>query len=98
VFSAGLVALDLQSSWAESRILPIIDRRVTFSIKPRASQQTSRPKTGPYDERPGYSQNPELTGKLRNAGLAEALGKYIEPAVRVQREGVHKYFGGIVFL
>jgi membrane peptidoglycan carboxypeptidase len=70
VFSAGLVALDLQSSWAESRILPIIDRRATFSIKPGASRQQDRPtKTGPYDERLGYSQNLELIGKLQKAGF-----------------------------
>lgn len=68
-FLSGLIALDLKSSWAESRILSIMARQEAFSMKPGPGHLLDRRGNGPYDERLGYSRLPELIGRLNTAGF-----------------------------
>ncbi len=65
----GLIALDLQSSWAESCILSIVARHAAFLVKPGPSRTPDRSAAGPYDERLGYSEEPRLIAALSAAGF-----------------------------
>lgn len=65
----ALIALDLKSSLAESLILSMLARREAFSIKPGPVHKLDSPGKGPYDERLGYSELPELIARLKAAGF-----------------------------
>jgi membrane peptidoglycan carboxypeptidase len=60
--------LELRSSWIESRLFSMIDRRVTFSLKAGPSSDLQRPSPGPYDQRLGFSNLADLVARLRKNG------------------------------
>lgn len=66
---SGLIALDMRSSWAESRILSVVARRAAYSVQPGPSHTLDRPADGPYDERLGYAHLPRLIAELQSAGF-----------------------------
>ncbi len=69
VLLSALTLLEVRSSWAESRILSIVARQETFSIRPGPSHALDRPGRGPYDERLGYSRLPGFIARLEAAGF-----------------------------
>lgn len=72
VILGALVALEMRSGWAESRILSMVARRAVFSVAQGPSPTLDRPGTGPYDERLGYARLPGLVERLRNSGFQVA--------------------------
>ena len=63
-FAARLVDSELRSSQWQARHLSELDRELTFKLEPGASTAIRFPKTGPYDERFGYSKIPAFTQYL----------------------------------
>ena len=63
-FAAQLVNSELRSSQWQARHLSELDRELTFKLEPGASTAIRFPKTGPYDERLGYSKIPAFTQYL----------------------------------
>ncbi|WP_343216021.1 transglycosylase domain-containing protein [Collimonas antrihumi] len=63
-FVARLVNSELRSSQWQARHLSELDRELTFKLEPGASTAIRFPKTGPYDERLGYSKIPAFTQYL----------------------------------
>lgn len=65
----ALVGLELRTSWLESRLLAAIDRRISFSRAPGASDTIQYSGAGPYDQRLGYLRMPALLSHLEAAGF-----------------------------
>ena len=65
---AGIVALELQTSWLQSQVFVAAARRMTFWVEPSASTAIRYPEAGPYDERLGYSRLPTFLNRLQQSG------------------------------
>src|SRR5258708_39943692 len=65
----GLLGLELQSSWLESRLLAAIAKRISFSRGPGASDAIHYSGAGPYDNRLGYLRMPHFLNHLKVAGF-----------------------------
>jgi membrane peptidoglycan carboxypeptidase len=65
----GLLGLELQSSWLESRVLSAIARKISFSRGPGASDAVHYSGAGPYDKRLGYLRLPDFLNHLKAAGF-----------------------------
>lgn len=66
----ALAAIELRSSWLQSRILAAISHRMTFSVLPGPSESIRYTRSGPYDERLGYSRIPEFVERTESRGYA----------------------------
>jgi membrane peptidoglycan carboxypeptidase len=66
---AELIALELRSSWVESRVLSAIAGKLTFSLGQGASDGIQYSNSGPYDERLGYSRLSDFLTQLEAAGF-----------------------------
>ena len=75
----GLLGLELQSSWLESRLLAAIAKRISFSRGPGASDAIHYSGAGPYDKRLGYLRLPDFLNHLKAAGFR------LEAQARVSR-------------
>ncbi len=64
----ALAAIELRSSWLQSRILTAISHRMTFSVLPGPSESIRYTRSGPYDERLGYSRIPEFIERTESQG------------------------------
>lgn len=64
----ALTAIELRSSWLQSRILTAISRRMTFAVLPGRSESIRYTRSGPYDERLGYSRIPEFVQRTESRG------------------------------
>ncbi|WP_329956058.1 transglycosylase domain-containing protein [Collimonas silvisoli] len=64
VFAARLVNNEMRSSQWQARHLSELGRELTFKLELGASDAIRFPKTGPYDERLGYSKIPAFTQYL----------------------------------
>jgi membrane peptidoglycan carboxypeptidase len=61
-----LVTIEVSTSWFEACVFSAIDRRVTFSLQPGASQAMIKPAEGPYDQRLGLTQLAKFTDRLES--------------------------------
>jgi len=59
-------ALELHSSWLQSHILTAISRRMTYSVRPGPSESIRYTRSGPYDERLGYSRIPDFVERSKS--------------------------------
>ena len=59
-----LIAGELQSSKLQARYLADYAAKLTFKLEPGPSQAIRFPKTGPFDERLGYTQIPAFLSRL----------------------------------
>ncbi len=64
----GLGAVEAQTSYLQSRLLALVAREATFSVKPGAAETLVPAANGPYDQRLGYSQIPRFVSRLQSAG------------------------------
>ncbi|MBS1854247.1 MAG: transglycosylase domain-containing protein [Acidobacteria bacterium] len=60
----AVLALELHTSWIQSKILSALARRLTFVVKPGAGPDIRYPASGPYDRRAGYSALPFFLDRL----------------------------------
>lgn len=67
VVGIGLVAWELNDSLVQSRLFASIASDATFAVEPGASADFWLPRSGPYDERLGYSRLQEMLPRLSNA-------------------------------
>jgi hypothetical protein len=58
-----LATLELRSSFLQSHILTAISRRMTYSVLPGPSESIRFTRSGPYDERLGYSRIADFVGR-----------------------------------
>ena len=64
----AFAATELRSSWLQSRILTAISQRMTFAVLPGGSKSIRYTRSGPYDERLGYSSIPEFVQRTESRG------------------------------
>lgn len=65
---AGLLTLELQSSWLEAHTLSTVAGSLRFSVARGPSDAIHFPHTGPYDHRLGYAELPQFVGRLNAEG------------------------------
>lgn len=58
--------LEIHSSWLQSHILTVISRRMTYSVLPGPSESIRYKRSGPYDERLGYSRIPDFVQRSKS--------------------------------
>ncbi len=59
---------EVRSSWIQSRILTAISHRMTFSVLPGRNESIRYTRSGPYDERLGYSRIPQFVQRTESRG------------------------------
>ena len=59
-----LVSTEMQTSWLQARYLSELATELKFNVGAGPSDAIRFPRSGPYDERLGYSQIPEFTKRL----------------------------------
>lgn len=62
-----LAAIELNSSWLQSRVLATLATRLHFHVGKGPSASYPTAPTGPYDLRMGYSQIPSMVSRLGNS-------------------------------
>lgn len=65
-----LATLELRSSFLQSHILTAITRRMTYSVLPGPSESIRYTRSGPYDERLGYSRIPDFVERSKSQDFA----------------------------
>jgi membrane peptidoglycan carboxypeptidase len=66
---AGVLAVEVHTSWFESKVFSAAARRLTFSLQPGSNQNIRYPHSGPYDRRLGYAELPAFLDRLKKSGL-----------------------------
>ena len=90
---ASLAAVEMKTSWAESRLLARLARKLTFTLDAGASNRIYYPDAGPYDRRLGYAMLPAWIHRLEKAGYAvERQARVSESAMRLARFGVYPIY------
>ncbi len=67
---AAIVALELQTSWLQSKLFSAVAQRMTFSVAPGPSPTIRYPRAAPYDSRLGYANLPGFLARLQDNGFA----------------------------
>jgi len=67
---SALAVWEVRTSWIQAHILASTAHRMTFALSPGASPDIRFPKSGPYDERLGYSRLPLYVERLAKQGYA----------------------------
>ena len=76
-----LGALELQTSWLQSRLFSSWARKLTYSIEPGAAPDFRHPHSGPYDIRLGHSLLAAHIGALTGHGFAIESQARLSPAM-----------------
>ncbi len=88
VVLAGLGAVELRTSWLQSKILAGAVRRVTYTVEAGRSPSIRFPAGGPYDRRLGYAMQPEFVERLGGSGFdVEAQARWSPLAARLADAG-----------
>ena len=66
---AGLVTVEVQTSWLESHVFSVIATRATFFLGRGPAKVLPTAGDGPFDLRLGYRQLPELVARLEKRGF-----------------------------
>ena len=72
ITALALVLIEFRSSWLQSLVFSAIAHRMTFAPASGPSGAIRYPRTGPYDERLGYSRIPEFIERTRHQGYGIA--------------------------
>ncbi|HSW19476.1 MAG TPA: transglycosylase domain-containing protein, partial [Ramlibacter sp.] len=86
VLVVAVVAWEIQTSTLQARFFPAWARELRFELQPGASPGNAYPRSGPFDERVGYSRIPEWIARLSaneysvttQARQADALARHIQ--------------------
>ena len=90
---ASLAAVEMKTSWAESRVLARMARKLTFTVAAGPSDRISFPDAGPYDRRLGYAMLPAWIHRLENEGyVIEQQARVSESAMRLARFGIYPIY------
>jgi membrane peptidoglycan carboxypeptidase len=93
------LAWESDTSRLQARALTRIAERATFTVEPGASRQIVFPRSGPYDERLGYTRIPDYVRRLTGAGyeveaqarfsptMLELAGMGLSPIYREKNHG-----------
>ncbi len=88
-----LAISELRSSWLQSRILTAISHRMTFAVLPGCGESIHSTRSGPYDERLGYSRIPEFVQRTESRGYAiEAQARPSRMYVALSDLGVYPIY------
>src|SRR6516225_9690015 len=60
----GALAVEIHTSWFQSKLLSAVATRLTFSVQRGSSPRVDYPNSGPYDARFGYSDLREYLDRL----------------------------------
>ena len=86
---AGVVGLELQTSWLQSKIFAAAARRITYSVEPGPSPSIRYPRAAPYDQRLGYAKLPEFLPRLNDAGFdIQAQARSSEFLIKLMEWGI----------
>lgn len=66
---AAMVAVEMRTSWLQSRLLSAMARRSTFELKAGPNPAIRFPSSGPYDYRLGHASLPAFQERLRAQGF-----------------------------
>lgn len=69
---AALAIAEIKTSWLQSRILAAFARGLTYTVAPGANPSLRFPKTGPYNEKLGYTRIPVFVRHLSKSGYEVA--------------------------
>lgn len=91
--ACALMLLELRSSWLQSRVFFAIASRATFQVLPGPSGRIHFTRTGPYDERLGYSRVPDFLRRAGSAGYAvEAQARGSDLSLTLANLGVYPIY------
>lgn len=65
---AALAIAEIKTSWLQSRILAAFARGLTYTVAPGANPSLRFPKSGPYNEKLGYTAIPSFVRHLSRSG------------------------------
>ncbi len=86
---AGLVTLELQTSWLQSHVLSAVARRATFLLEKGPARTSLAAAGGPMDVRLGYRQLHEFVDRLEARGFRlEAQAQASPTLLRLTRYGL----------
>ena len=89
IFLGILVAREVRTSQYQAKYLAGVARKLTFGMSPGPSSSIRFPKTGPYDERLGYTHIPTLTNKRIEEGYEIAAQTRFSPQMlRLTKGGI----------
>ncbi|GAB3255867.1 transglycosylase domain-containing protein [Chitinimonas naiadis] len=84
-----LVVDEMQTSSLQARFLSAIGPKLSYKVEPGPSTAIRFPKTGPYDDRFGYSKLPGFTQTLKTRGFAITAQARMSPTmVELTDEGL----------
>jgi membrane peptidoglycan carboxypeptidase len=87
-FFAILCAIELRTSWIQSKMLAEAARRLTYTVEEGSSPSMRYPAGGPYDRRLGYALLLTFLDRLSADGFrVEAQARWSPLAVRVAEAG-----------
>jgi membrane peptidoglycan carboxypeptidase len=86
VMLVALVAWELLSSALEAQFLASQAQKMTWEVKPGASERIRYPGDGPYDVRLGYSKLPRHLERLQQAGWQVDAQAEVSPAMARVRD------------
>lgn len=67
-----LVAIEVQTSWLQSRLLAAAGRRIAYPVGRGPSPSVRYPTDGPYNLRLGYTRQPQFVHRLQGQGFMVA--------------------------
>lgn len=67
-----LVAIEVQTSWLQSRLLAAVGRRISYTPGAGPSPSVRYPTNGPHDVRLGYTRQPQFVHRLQGQGFMVA--------------------------
>ena len=76
---AGLIAQEVRSSWLQAHLLSSAAEKMTYRIVEGGGLPTAPSKSGPYDERLGYSILPTAVESLQRAGYRVTAHTRLSP-------------------
>ena len=85
---AGVVSVELRTSWVQSTVLASVARQLTYSVEPGASTSIRFPVGGPHDVRLGYTAQTEFVKRLSDRGFqVEAQARWSPALVHLAEAG-----------
>ena len=85
----GFVLYEMRTSRLQAKVLSDVATQLDYSVAPGPSHAIDFPKAGPYDERLGYVELPEITQRLHEQGFEIVAQARHSPMLRyVTRAGL----------
>ncbi len=89
----ALALIETRSSWLQSRVFAAACRRMTFTLGKGPSDAIRYTRTGPYDERLGYSRIPRMVARAASAGYTvEAQARASRLQLAMTDVGMHPVY------